>query len=79
MADSTERADEIGAASDDGTLASAAAAPSPPGSATFAAKAKDLQALRDAVVDAASVGAGLWVSYLFVFFYLAIAADCQHD
>jgi uncharacterized protein YjbI with pentapeptide repeats len=74
MADSTERADEIGAASDDGTLASAAAAPSPPGSATFAAKAKDLQALRDAVVDAASVGAGLWVSYLFVFFYLAIAA-----
>jgi uncharacterized protein YjbI with pentapeptide repeats len=40
----------------------------------FAAKAKDLGALRDAVVDAASVGAGLWFSYLFVFFYFAIAA-----
>jgi len=44
------------------------------GAATaFAAKAKDLEALRDAVVDAASVGAGLWLSYLFVLFYLAIA------
>lgn len=31
----------------------------------LADKAKDLQALRDAVVDAASVGAGLWFSYLF--------------
>jgi hypothetical protein len=30
--------------------------------------------LRDAVVDAGSVGGGLWLSYLFVFFYLAIAA-----
>jgi uncharacterized protein YjbI with pentapeptide repeats len=30
--------------------------------------------LRDAVVDAASVSSGLWLSYLFVFFYLAIAA-----
>ena len=40
----------------------------------FAAKAKDLQALRDAVVDAASVGTGLWLSYLFVLFYFAIAA-----
>jgi hypothetical protein len=29
--------------------------------------------LRSAVVDAASVGAGLWRSYLFVLFYLAIA------
>src|SRR5215471_10856538 len=40
----------------------------------FAAKAKDLGALRDAVVDAASVGAGLWLSYLFALFYFAIAA-----
>ena len=39
----------------------------------FAAKATDLQALRDAVVDAASVGGGLWLSYVFVFFYLAVA------
>jgi hypothetical protein len=42
--------------------------------APFAAQAKDLGALRDAVVDAASVGAGLWISYLFALFYFAIAA-----
>lgn len=42
--------------------------------ASFAAKAKDLQALRDAVVEAATVSGPLWISYLFVFFYLAIAA-----
>jgi uncharacterized protein YjbI with pentapeptide repeats len=41
---------------------------------TFAAKATDLQALRDAVVDAAGVGTGLWLSYLFVLFYFAVAA-----
>jgi uncharacterized protein YjbI with pentapeptide repeats len=40
----------------------------------FAAKAKDPGALRDAVVDAARVGAGLWISYLFALFYFAIAA-----
>ena len=40
----------------------------------FRAKAKDLGALRDAVVDAASVGAALWLSYLFALFYFAIAA-----
>jgi uncharacterized protein YjbI with pentapeptide repeats len=39
----------------------------------FAAKARDLEELRKAVVDAAGVSAGLWISYLFVFFYLAIA------
>ena len=39
----------------------------------FAAKAKDLGALRDAVVDAATVGAGFWISYLFALFYFAIA------
>jgi hypothetical protein len=37
------------------------------------ARQKDLQALRDAVVDAASVGAGKWYSYLVVLFYLLIA------
>ena len=42
--------------------------------ADFAKQATDLQTLRDAVVDAASVGGSLWLSYLFVFFYLAIAA-----
>jgi hypothetical protein len=45
--------------------------PAPP---TLAAKAKDLEALRDTVVDAASVGAGLWLSYLFVLFYFLVAA-----
>ena len=40
----------------------------------FAAKAQDLEALRNTVVDAATVGAGLWLSYLFVLFYLLIAA-----
>jgi hypothetical protein len=57
MADDTTQADEVEA-----TTAKA-----------FAAKATDLQALRDAVVDAANVGAGLWFSYLFVLLYLAIA------
>jgi uncharacterized protein YjbI with pentapeptide repeats len=47
--------------------------PPPPTAATLAGKAKDLQALRDTVVDAASVGAGLWFSYLFVLLYLLIA------
>jgi hypothetical protein len=40
----------------------------------FAARARDLGALRDAVVDAASVSFGLWISYLFALFYFAIAA-----
>jgi hypothetical protein len=42
-------------------------------SEAFAAKADDLQALHDAVVDAASVSGGLWLGYLFVFFYLSVA------
>jgi uncharacterized protein YjbI with pentapeptide repeats len=40
----------------------------------FAAKAKDLQSLRDAVVEGSTVSGALWLSYLFVFFYLGIAA-----
>jgi uncharacterized protein YjbI with pentapeptide repeats len=40
----------------------------------FAAKAKDLQALRDAVDQAARVSGALWLSYLVIFFYLAITA-----
>jgi uncharacterized protein YjbI with pentapeptide repeats len=40
----------------------------------FAARAKDLGAMRDAVVDAANVGAGFWLSYLFALFYFGIAA-----
>jgi uncharacterized protein YjbI with pentapeptide repeats len=44
------------------------------GAAAFAKKAKDLEALRTAVIDAANLGAGLWLSYLFLLFYLAVAA-----
>jgi hypothetical protein len=40
----------------------------------FAKKADDLEAIKKAVDDAASVGGGLWLSYLFVLFYLAVAA-----
>jgi hypothetical protein len=39
----------------------------------FAARARDLSALREAAIDAAGVGGGLWFSYLFSLFYLAIA------
>jgi hypothetical protein len=42
--------------------------------APFAGRATDLGALRDAVVDAAGVSTGLWLSYLFVLSYFAIAA-----
>ena len=41
--------------------------------AVLAAKAKDLEALRTAVVDAAGVSVGLWLCYLFVLLYLLIA------
>src|SRR5262249_18011114 len=40
----------------------------------FGKQAHDLDAVRKAVDDAASVGAGLWLSYLFVLFYIGIAA-----
>jgi hypothetical protein len=56
----------------DGTGAESGAAP-PNGSLSFAKKARDLEVLRSTVIDAAGVGAGLWLSYLFVLFYLAIA------
>jgi hypothetical protein len=78
VADETKQANEIGATlgavRDVAAPSASAAEPQlPPTATTFAAKAKDLEALRNAVVDAASVGAGLWLSYLFVLFYLAIA------
>ena len=44
------------------------APPLPP----MAAKAKDLEALRNAVVDAANVSGALWFSYLFVLIYLVV-------
>jgi uncharacterized protein YjbI with pentapeptide repeats len=40
----------------------------------IAADADDLKAIKTAVDDAAAVGGGLWLSYLFVLFYLAVAA-----
>ena len=38
----------------------------------IADKANDLEAIRAALVDAAGVSFGLWVSYLFVLFYLLV-------
>jgi hypothetical protein len=79
MADETEHTRAT--AAPDAATGDAAPAPAPceppplpPTAEALAGKAKDLQALRDAVVDAASVGAGLWFSYLFVLLYLFIAA-----
>jgi Pentapeptide repeats (8 copies) len=40
----------------------------------IAKKADDLEAIKEAVNDAASVGGGLWISYLFALFYLGVAA-----
>jgi hypothetical protein len=40
----------------------------------IAAKADDLEAIKKAVEDAASLCGGLWLSYLFVLFYFAVAA-----
>jgi uncharacterized protein YjbI with pentapeptide repeats len=40
----------------------------------IAEKADDLEAIKKAVEDAAAVSGGLWLSYLFVLFYIAVAA-----
>ena len=48
-----------------------AAAPDLP---AIAAKADDLDEIKKAVEDAAAVSGGLWLSYLFVLSYIAIAA-----
>ena len=42
--------------------------------AEAAAKEDDLGSARKAVEDAAAVSTGLWVSYLFMFFYVSVAA-----
>jgi hypothetical protein len=52
------------------TAPSAAAAGTP----AIAAKADDLEEIKKSVEDAASVSGGLWLSYLFVLSYIAIAA-----
>jgi uncharacterized protein YjbI with pentapeptide repeats len=71
MADKTKARTKSGR----GQMPPAPVAQTPPPSTepAFAAEARDLKALRDAVVDAASVGAGLWFSYLFVLLYLVVA------
>ena len=42
--------------------------------AAEAAKTDDLETARKAVEDTAAIGGGLWLSYLFVLFYVGIAA-----
>jgi uncharacterized protein YjbI with pentapeptide repeats len=54
--------------------ATAPPAADPELSEKFAKKAHDLDAVRKSVEDAASVSAGLWLSYLFVLLYIGIAA-----
>jgi hypothetical protein len=51
-------------------------APPPPAPdlPAIAEKADDLEEIKKAVEDAASVSGGLWLSYLFVLSYIAIAA-----
>ena len=76
MTGETKRSDDIGETPDPPQqhgLPSKSDAQLSASATTFSAKAKDLGALRDAVVDAAGVSAGLWLSYLLVLFYLAIA------
>src|ERR1700731_418988 len=48
--------------------------PGSEGEPSLAAKADDLGEIKNAVEDAAAVSGGLWLSYLFVLFYIAIAA-----
>lgn len=70
-------AEMTGGLPDEGAEAASAEAISSEANAELpplATKANDLDALRGAVVDAANVGAGLWVSYLFVLLYLLVAA-----
>jgi uncharacterized protein YjbI with pentapeptide repeats len=53
-----------------GTPVGASAQAQPP----LASKADDLESIRSAVMDAAGVSGGFWLSYLLVLFYLLIAA-----
>ncbi len=46
----------------------------PPGAAA-AFESKDLEPFRKSIEDSAAVSGGLWLSYLFVMFYLGIAAS----
>jgi len=46
----------------------------PPALPPIAKDADDLRAIRQTVDDAAAVSATLWFSYIFVMFYIAVAA-----
>jgi len=46
-----------------------------PGLPPLADKADDLEAIKKAVEDAAAIGAPLWLSYLILLLYIAIAAS----
>jgi hypothetical protein len=70
MAETVERVDALEVLSAGPPLSEA---PSPPNPPALAAKADDLEAVRGAVVDAAGISIGLWLSYLFVMFYLVSA------
>ncbi len=61
---------------DDKNLPAAASLgePKQPSAIPIADKADDLLEIKKAVEDAASVSGGLWLSYLFVLSYIAIAA-----
>ena len=43
----------------------------------FIDESTDLKSLRDAVLDAASLSNGLWISYVFLLFYLFVAAGMR--
>ena len=49
-----------------------AANENPSAAEKFTKQASDLDALRKSVEDAASVGAGIWLSYIFALLYFAI-------
>jgi hypothetical protein len=44
----------------------------------LAAEARDPAALRKSIEDSAAVGGGLWLSYLFVLFYLGLQLGVGH-
>ena len=48
--------------------------PGKPAETELADKAVDLEALLQVVADAAKVGSALWLSYLFLLFFLLVAA-----
>ena len=79
MQDESKKPDSIAAGSDASREVPSTSAPvaptpwHPTPRATQVSKAKDVVALRDAVVNDAAVGVGLWLSYLFMLLYLIIA------